>query len=96
MDDGAYGLFECPYCGGEYEWGEKPKSTRPKKTRSLNLSKLKKKSSTKSLESRTKIIEKRKQYSSQKNVDLLEYGGFQVSTLSVSYTHLTLPTKRIV
>ena len=90
MDDGAYGLFECPYCGGEYEWGEKPKSTRPKTTRSLNLSKLKKKSSTKSLESRTKIIDKRKQYSSQKNVDLLEYGGFQVSTLFATFAMLML------
>ena len=27
MDDGAYGLFECPYCEGEYERGEVPKST---------------------------------------------------------------------
>ena len=90
MDDGAYGLFECPYCGGEYEWGEKPKSTRPKTTRSLDLSKLKKKSSTKSLESRTKIIDKRKQYSNQKNVDLLEYGGFQVSTLFATFVMLTL------
>ena len=90
MDDGAYGLFECPYCGGEYEWGEKPKSTRPKTTRSLDLSKLKKKSSTKSLESRTKIIDKRKQYSSQKNVDLLEYGGFQVSTLFATFAMLMM------
>lgn len=41
MDNDAYGLFECPYCGNEYEWGEKPKS---KVSRSTNLSKLKKKS----------------------------------------------------
>ncbi len=25
MDDDAYGLFACPYCEGEYEWGEAPK-----------------------------------------------------------------------
>ena len=26
MDDDAFGLFSCPYCDNEYEWGEKPKS----------------------------------------------------------------------
>ena len=89
MDDDAYGLFECPYCGNDYEWGEKPKSTRKKTTGSLNLSKLKKKSRTKS-KPQTKIIDKRKQYSSQKNVDLLEYGGFQVSTLFATFAMLML------
>ena len=89
MDDGAYGLFECPYCGNDYEWGEKPKSTKKKTTGSLNLSKLKKKSRTKS-KPQTKIIDKRKQYSSQKNVDLLEYGGFQVSSLFATFAMLML------
>jgi len=44
MDDGAYGLFECPYCGGEYEWGEKPKTKISKSTKKTDLSKLKKRS----------------------------------------------------
>ena len=26
LDDDAYGEFSCPYCGGEFEWGEAPKS----------------------------------------------------------------------
>lgn len=48
MDDGAFGLFECPYCEGEYEWGEPPK----KKIRSTTNSK---RTTTKSkLQSRTR------------------------------------------
>ena len=48
MDDGAFGLFECPYCEGEYEWGEPPK----KKTRTTTKSK---RTNTKSkLQSRTR------------------------------------------
>ena len=39
MDDDAYGLFACPYCEGEYEWGETPKK------RSRTSSKYKSKSS---------------------------------------------------
>ena len=26
LDDDAYGEFSCPYCDGEFEWGEAPKS----------------------------------------------------------------------
>jgi len=37
MDDDAYGLFECPYCRGEYEWGEAPKTTTKKKTSKYNF-----------------------------------------------------------
>ena len=37
MDDDAYGLFECPYCSGEYEWGEAPKTTIKKKTSKYNF-----------------------------------------------------------
>ena len=37
MDDDAYGLFECPYCSGEYEWGEAPKTTTKKKTSKYNF-----------------------------------------------------------
>ena len=32
MDDDAYGLFECPICEGEYEWGEAPKPSTKKRT----------------------------------------------------------------
>lgn len=34
MDDDAYGLFECPICEGEYEWGEAPKKKKKKTTKS--------------------------------------------------------------
>ena len=37
MEDDAYGLFECPYCTGEYEWGEAPKTTMKKKTSKYNF-----------------------------------------------------------
>lgn len=33
MEDDAHGLFECPYCGGEYEWGEAPKNKNKGKSR---------------------------------------------------------------
>lgn len=37
MDDDAFGLFECPYCEEEYEWGEAPKTTTKKKTTKYNF-----------------------------------------------------------
>ena len=26
LDDDAYGEFSCPYCDGEFEWGDHPKA----------------------------------------------------------------------
>ena len=46
MDDDSFGLFECPYCGGEYEWGEKPKTKISKSTKKTDMSKLKKRSNS--------------------------------------------------
>lgn len=47
MDDDAYGLFECPICEGEYEWGEAPKKKRRKTTRSDFKTRSKSKTQTK-------------------------------------------------
>jgi len=85
MDNGAHGLFECPHCENEYEWGEKPKSMKRESTSSINLSKLKKKSRSKSLVSQNK-----KQYINHKNVSYLRYGGIQVCSLFATFAMLML------
>ena len=90
MDDDAFGLFECPYCENDYEWGEAPKSIKRKSISSVNRTQLKKKSRTKSLESKTKPLQRKKQNNSQKNMDVLEYGGIQVSALFATFVMLML------
>lgn len=90
MDDDAFGLFECPYCENDYEWGEAPKSKKRKSISSVNRTQLKKKSRTKSLESKTKPLQRKKQNNSQKNMVVLEYGGIQVSALFATFVMLML------
>lgn len=98
MDDGAHGLFECPYCGNDYEWGEEPslKKKRKLKTHSKVSTKSKitntKKinSRTKTLDSKTKLFERRGQTTRHEKMDVLEYGGYQVSTLFATFAMLML------
>ena len=90
MEDDAFGLFECPYCENDYEWGEAPKSIKRKSISSVSRTQLEKKSRTKSLESKTKPLQRKKQNNSQKNVDALEYGGIQVSALFATFVMLML------
>ena len=33
MDDGVSGLFDCPHCGEEFEWGEMDEEINPELSR---------------------------------------------------------------
>ena len=83
MDDDAYGLFECPYCSGEYEWGEAPKTTTKKKTSKYNFK------SRDIIKERTRNIgssntsnrqsKPRKEYTTS-----LEYGALNFTSLAIN------------
>ena len=99
MDDGAHGLFECPYCQNEYQWGEAPRMKRKKRklkthskvsTKSKITNTKQKKSRTKSLDSKTKLFERRRQTTNHKKMDTLGYGGIQVSSLFATFAMLML------
>ena len=99
MDDGAHGLFECPYCQNEYQWGEAPKMKRKKRklnthskvsTNSKITNTKKKKSRTKSLDSKSKLFERKRQTTRHKQMDTRRYGGIQVSSLFATFAMLML------
>lgn len=99
MDDGAHGLFECPYCQNEYQWGEAPRMKRKKRklnthskvsTNSKITNTKQKKSRTKPLDSKTKLFERRRQTTNHKEMDTLGYGGIQVSSLFATFAMLML------
>ena len=99
MDDGAHGLFECPYCQNEYQWGEAPRMKRKKRklnthskvsTNSKTTNTKKKKSRTKSLDSKSKLFERKGQTTRHKQMDTLRYGGIQVSSLFATFAMLML------
>ena len=80
MDDDAYGLFDCPYCDNEYEWGEAPKKRLRKKKKPTNLEKKKK----------SKPVERKKRFNHLEEKNILEYGGIQVSALFATFVMLML------
>lgn len=80
MDDDAHGLFDCPYCDNEYEWGEAPKKRLRKKKKPTNLEKKKK----------SKPVERKKRFTRQEEKNILEYGGIQVSALFATFGMLML------
>jgi uncharacterized Zn finger protein (UPF0148 family) len=65
MDDGAHGLFECPYCKNEYQWGEAPRMKKKRKlkthskvsTNSKITNTKKNKPRTNALDSKTKLVD---------------------------------------
>ena len=78
MDDDAYGLFACPYCEGEYEWGEAPK--RKSRTSSKNKSKSMTKTRTRSEISSSR--HSTETYASSENVySPLSFGKLVTSTI---------------
>ena len=99
MDDGAHGLFECPYCQNEYQWGEAPRMKRKKRklntdskvsTKSKITNTKENKSRTKALDSKTKLFERKSQTTRDKQMDTLRYGGIQVSSLFATFAMLML------
>ena len=77
MDDDAHGLFDCPYCGKEYEWGEAPKK------------KLRKKK-PKAPGRKTKPLDRIKKFRRQEQKGVLAYGGIQFSAFFATFVMLTL------
>ena len=75
MDDDAYGLFECPICEGEYEWGEAPKKKKKKTTKSDFKTRSKSKTRT-----RTKNSAQKERTNRNSNpINNPAYGKVQVS-----------------
>jgi len=75
MDDDAYGLFECPICEGEYEWGEAPK--KKKKNTIKSDFKTRSKSKTRTRNNNRSQKERSKRYSNPTNNPA--YGKVQVA-----------------
>jgi hypothetical protein len=98
MDDGAHGLFECPYCKNEYQWGEAPRMKKKRKlkthskvsTNSKITNTKKNKPRTNALDSKTKLFERKKQTTGHKQMDTRAYGGIQVSSLFATFAMLML------
>lgn len=99
MDNGAHGLFECPYCQNEYQWGEAPRMKRKKRklnthskvsTKSKITNTGKNKPRTKTLDSKSKLYERRRQTTRHKQMDTIGYGGIQVSSLFATFAMLML------
>ena len=87
MDDDAHGLFDCPYCGNEYEWGEAPKKKLRKKKKPKTPER-----ETKTLEKKkkSKPVERKKRFNHREENNILEYGGVQVSALFATFVMLML------
>lgn len=83
MEDDAYGLFECPYCSGEYEWGEAPKTTMKKKTSKYNFK------SRDIIKERTSNIgssntSNRQSKSRKEDTTNLQYGAMNFTSLAIN------------
>ena len=77
MDDDAYGLFACPYCEGEYEWGEAPK----KRSRTSSKYKFKSNVQTSTRSSKSTSRQKKSMISSEYMYSPLSFGKLVTSTV---------------
>ena len=87
MEDDAYGLFDCPYCDNEYEWGEAPKKRLRKKK---NTKTPERKTKTLEKKKKSKPVERKKRFNHREEKNILEYGGIQVSALFATFGMLML------